>query len=160
MPRSVSIPYNGRDIPMRRYMSSERYQYQVSAQIPDWRYRIVDSGIRVSGTVQFEIRPTPDQAATVTVFYIPNPPLLATDGTDDAIELDGVAGWDEAVVLHATIKVKEKQEEDVADLKADLSAILNEVLLDATDRDEGEPKRVRDVELDVLDADFYWRYQR
>jgi len=160
MPRSVSVLYNGRDIPMPRYMSSERYQFQVSSQIPDWRYRVVDSGIRVGGAVQFQIRPEPNQSATVTVFYIPNPPLLATDGSDDAIELDGVAGWDEAICTHAAIKVKIKQEEDVTDLKDDLASLLAEVSLDATDRDEGEPKRVRDVELEVMDSDFYGRYSR
>lgn len=155
--RSVSVAYQGRDIPMRRYMSSERYQYQTGSQIPDWRYRIVDSGIRVTGAVQFQIRPTPTTAATVTVYYLPNPPLLTTNGTDDGVVLDGVAGWDDLAVLHAAIKAKEKQEEDVADLKDDAAGIEAEISVDATDRDQGEPKRVRDVERDTLETDMMWR---
>ena len=158
--RSVGVAYHGRIIPMRRYMSSERYQLQISSQIPDWRYRIVDSGIRLTGEVQFQIRPEPQAGATVTVFYIPNAPKLNTDGTDDTEQLDGVVGWDEVIVMHATIKVKEKQEEDVADLQGDLAVLLGEINVDATDRDEGEPKRVRDVELDLVDSDIYARWSR
>ncbi len=155
--RSVGVLYNGRIIPMRRYMSSERYQYQTARQIPDWRYRIVDSGIRLTGEVQFRVRPDPQTGATVTVYYIPNAPRLNTDGTDDTEQLDGVVGWDEVIVLHATIRAKEKQEEDVADLKDDLGVLLGEIGVDATDRDEGEPKRVRDVELDLINSDLWLR---
>ena len=144
----VEISYQGRWILMRRFMPKEKRQLQTARQLTDWRYRLVDSGVRVAGAAALNIRPTPNTAATLRYYYVPNPPRMETDGTDDAVELDYVAGWEDAVVWHAVIKIQDKQEEDSSAKSADLAALLNQVEKDAADRDEGEPKRVRDVELE------------
>jgi hypothetical protein len=159
MIRNVAFNDNGRWIPMRRFMSSERYQFQTGSQKWDVRYRIRDSGIRVGGTAQLELRPEPNWSDTVRVAYIPAPPSLDLTGADDAVTLDGVAGWEEFVILDAVIKLKEKQEEDATSEIGDLVRLKADIAEDASDRDEGEPKRVRDVENELSDVDFWFRGQ-
>lgn len=145
-------------VPIRRAMSSERFQYQTNSIKADTRYRVRDSGVRIGGSTRIELIPTPTWSGSVKVWYLPNPPQLTTAAaTDDAAPLDGVAGWDEMVVLDAVIKIKAKQEEDPTVEAASLAALEAEVRRDASDRDQGEPKRVRDVSCDMAGTDDWWR---
>jgi hypothetical protein len=78
---------------------------------------------------------------TATIWYYPAPPVFV--GDDQSV--DGVAGWEEYVVLGAAIKCLLKEESDVRELAALQQAKLAEILSTAGTRDAGRPDRVTDV---------------
>lgn len=81
---------------------------------------------------------------TFTVYYTPAPTRLSS-GTDT---FDGIAGWEEWVVLDAAIKCMAKEESDVSILAAQKVAIEKQIEQLAGDRDAGWPERIVDVSRD------------
>lgn len=73
--------------------------------------------------------------------YIPAPQRLAEDGQS----WDGIAGWEEAVVLDTAIKMLQIEESDPSILAAQLADEMRNISLMAGDRDTQWTSRVVDV---------------
>lgn len=80
---------------------------------------------------------------SISLNYIPTPPKLATGGDT----VDGIAGWEEYVVLDAAIKcmLKDQDMEMVAALEQRKAGIKARIDTMATERDAGQTSRVQDV---------------
>ncbi len=80
---------------------------------------------------------TPDSYYSMEIVYIPRPPLLESvrDGSDG---MNFVAGWDEYVVLDASIKCVGKRDQDTRDLKEERSDWLRTVEEAIAPRDAGQ----------------------
>lgn len=74
--------------------------------------------------------------------YTPSPPRL---GLGASQIVDGVAGWEEWIVLDATIKILAKEESDTTDLKQQRADLQMQIEQLAGDRDAGTADRVVDV---------------
>ena len=113
--RNVAVTYGGFKRTIQPFMPKEQ---------PRWSETSVPPGL------------------TITCRYVPAPPRLVL-GQDQSV--DGVAGWEEWIVLDATIKCMSKSDEDATlflQQKADLEAQINAL---AGDRDAAWPDRVTDV---------------
>lgn len=88
--------------------------------------------------------PVPSGQFTVTMWYIPTPPVLVNPGD----MFDGISGYEELVVLSAAIKLLTKQEqfEHAQVLMAEREAVKADVLSNLT-HDAEMPERVVDVTL-------------
>lgn len=64
---------------------------------------------------------------------------------DDSTTLDGIAGWEEFVVIDAAIKAKVKQEEDVQELAGQKLAMTQRIEAMASGRDAGQAQHVSDM---------------
>lgn len=112
---------------------SERNRPQDTGNKRGTRYRVMGSNLRLS--------PTPNWSGTVRVWYIPAPATLTAD-TDT---VDGVAGWEEYIVLHALIQYSAKSEEDSSLHAAQLGAIKEQIKQLAGTRHEEDADTVRDI---------------
>ncbi len=108
------------------------------------RYHLVGSSLYFS--------PTPSAVHSFTVWFTPAPQTLGSDGAT----LDGVAGWEEYVVVDAAIKCLLKEESDVSALMARKQQLQERIRNMAEARDAGEPHRVRDTAGWYVD-DWYLR---
>lgn len=89
--------------------------------------------------------PTPSwtETAGVRLLYTPTPPRL----TYDSDTLDDIANWSDWVVYDVIIKLVGGKEEGDASQFERLLAKLNDRINEmATNRDVGEPDRIRDVD--------------
>jgi hypothetical protein len=64
---------------------------------------------------------------------------------DDGASFDGIAGWEEYVILSSAIKAKIKQEDDVSALAAQLLSVSNRIDAMSEGRDAGQAQHVSDV---------------
>ena len=127
-------------VPLERFNWGERhrkYDYATASNFPTdataTRYRIMGSNIRFT--------PVPNWSGTVRVWFIPAPPDLS----DDVTTVDGIAGFEEWVVLDCCIKCLAKEESDVSVFLDAKMRMEDRIKRLASDRDIGEPDRVRDV---------------
>lgn len=95
--------------------------------------------------------PTPTATYTVTVWYYPAP-VKMTAGSDT---IDGVAGWEEYVVVDAAIKCLRKDDRDPSVLLAQKAALQKRIIDAAALRNAAEPERVGDV--DGSGYGMWWR---
>lgn len=143
---AIELLLNGQWIPLVRH------------QLSGLTASIVDTGrpreqFLAQGNIV--LRPTPDAAYTVRVSYVPTRALMVVD----ADTLDGVSGWEEYVVVDAAIKALNKEESDSSALNYEKAALLSRIESAAERRDEGQPRRVVDVEqqgLSELDRHSVW----
>ena len=140
----VDVTSGSKSYPMKRFNFSERNALQdAGATELSTRYRAIGT------TIKFI--PTPNWSGTVTVWYCPAPSEL----DEDSDTWNGFAGWEEYAVVDCCIKLAQKQEEDATLLvkqKADLVARIRNM---ATDLDDNEPDRIRDVEMETLGLDVW-----
>ena len=136
----VDVLEGSRWYPLRRYTFAERNQHQGNSSKVSTRYRIMGENLR--------LRPTPTWAGTLTLHFIPTLPTLVNPG--DTFE--GFAGFEEYAVVNAALAIKEAAEEDVQALMIERKALYSDIKQSAAERDDAEPDRVRDVEVEgVLD---------
>jgi hypothetical protein len=64
---------------------------------------------------------------------------------DDAASFDGIAGWEEYVILSSAIKAKIKQEDDISGLAAQLLSVSNRIDAMSEGRDAGQAQHVSDA---------------
>lgn len=88
----------------------------------------------------FRFWPTPNATETVRCWYLPAPAELSLD-TD---VFDGIAGFEEVVIVDAAIKAKTKRDEPVADLVSERKELMSEIETIASDVDHGDPAYVID----------------
>lgn len=104
------------------------------------RYRIVGGGIDGAGT-RIVFDPDPG-TATYGYWYIQAPQLLAS-GAD---EFDGIAGYEDRVVLYAALRVYIRQQDpDQAAIAAEIARIDAAISASAAHRDVGHAPRIADV---------------
>lgn len=100
-----------------------------------YRYLIQGSKIK--------ILPQPDSGITFKMWYIPAPTKI----TNTAQIIDGIAGWEEVVVLFAAVQIMNKQELDSTALKREYMEAVDRVITMATERDAALPERVTDLSV-------------
>jgi hypothetical protein len=132
----------------RPFMNTERNRYK---WYPGWIYtqpvfyRLGGTlgGTFPNGSIRFI--PAPSGTYSVTLWYVPTPTKLAAGGDT----FDGIAGWEEYVVLDVAIKgaTKDGDWDLVNALKADKMAMKARIEAMAGMRDQGQPDRVQDVSL-------------
>jgi len=98
-------------------------------------------GYRLFGGTTIKLIPTPTQAGTIRLWYIPAVGNLV-NGTD---QLDGVNGYEEYVVVDAAIKCLLKEETDVTFLEMRKQQLLRRIEVMSDERDVGQPDTIRDV---------------
>lgn len=141
----VDLAVNGRNVTLRRYEFPERNRYQNPVVLPAFTplvYGIEGEKLR--------LLPAPTGAQSVTVWYVPAPPLY----TGDSVYIDGIAGWEEYIVVDCVIKCLQKQESDASSFFAQKEALRRRIQAMSTMRDQGEAARV--IDATSLD-DVNWR---
>lgn len=107
-----------------------------------WPYGVTRVGYTPIGTstgqMKLWLSPLVGSGHTVRVWYVPRP---ATPTADTDV-VDGVAGWEEYVVVDAAIKARVKQESDVGALMAQKAALLARIEAMAANRDAGRAHHV------------------
>lgn len=112
---NVSVTYGGFKRTIQPFMPKER---------PRWSETAVPSGL------------------TISCRYVPAPPRL-TLGANQSV--DGVAGWEEWMVLDACEKCASKEESDALEFARQKAAVEKQINEMAGDRDAAWPERVTDV---------------
>ncbi len=135
----VSASIGGSDTPLRRMEISERDDFGGSTANSSWQ-----SGsppwYMVRGA-SLLLRPVPDGVYTVTFWYVPHITALSADSDT----VDGVNGWEEYIEITAAIQAVIKEEGDAAPLLNERARMDARIDAMASDRDEGSPRRVKDV---------------
>lgn len=132
-------------ITLQPYLFSERNLYK-SVYAGGWgvdynlRYRVV-------GGSNIEFIPIPLNTVSLTVWYIPAPPVLTVLSTPD-----GVSGWEQYIVVDAAIQCLLKEESDVTMLMARKEGLRQRILANAPYRDASRAERPHDVDLELLTA--------
>ena len=136
--------------------------YRLRRFNPEERNRLQGSGAskretmyRAMGRTNLILAPTPSWGGTVRVWYIPNPPNYATDGSENSNTFDYIAGWEEYVITDCLIKFAGKEESDASLYAAQKNALIRRIKSMAADLDDAEPDRIRD-EWSVDDWPTYW----
>jgi hypothetical protein len=124
-------------------MFEERNDYSLGINGSARGYRLVGSNI--------VFYPKPPSGQVYRHIYIPAPANISAVVTSTAV--DGVAGWEEYIVVHAAKTIKQKQEDDAAIM------VLNSKLRDLEERintmaqDRDAPRRI--VDVNEPSGDFY-----
>lgn len=137
-PLAVDRQWGADWIACEPWQIAERNDYgNGHATIP--AYRIIGGGLTGS-TAQVYFEPDPG-TATYRLLYVQAPQLLTADGST----LDGVAGWDDYVVLGVAIRMKEKEESDYSGLMARRAQLEARIKRMARGRSSGRAARINDV---------------
>lgn len=132
--RGVDITINGSALYVSRWKFEERRNYFSQTNVA-WGYESPVAYHLTGQNIQF--KPTPAIDVDATLWYYPAPPRM----TDDAHTIDGVAGWEEFVVLGAAIKMLAKDNRDAALLLAERDRQEMRIISQAT-RSDDIPDRV------------------
>lgn len=97
------------------------------------RYRLHGSNLWLT--------PLPASGQTLRVWYVPRLTPLSADGDT----FDGISGWEEYIVVEAAIRCLVKEESDPSAMFARKAALLKRIEEMASNRDEGAPPVVSDV---------------
>lgn len=111
---------------------------ELVSSTPGWSGEPFAYRIRASN---IDFLPLPVSGLKITLFYIPAPPTLVNDSDT----IDGIAGWEEIIILDAAIKLKRKDDLDASDLERDRALVVEEVKGLSAKRDVSQPGRVSDV---------------
>jgi hypothetical protein len=96
-----------------------------------------------------ELFPTPPANQSYVLRYVPAPKklvIVVNDPLTETAVIDGIAGWEERLVLEAIKVFRVAEESDTADVRADIDAIDKRVRADADDRNATQAQRIADVE--------------
>lgn len=122
----VDLIDGGKRYPLQRYESAERNFYQNATSSYALGYRIVGTKIRLSPATS---------GGTYQHIYIPAPAVL----DDDADTVDGVAGWEELIVIDAAIKCRRKEDESVSELKEEREHLMARIKRASENRYQATP---------------------
>jgi hypothetical protein len=110
-------------------------------------YGVTNIRYRFTGN-NLEIVPITQAGQYIRIWYAPRPRILMAD-TDI---LDGIAGYEDYVILSAARKAMLKQEQDVSEIDRELAFIKENLEEAATNRDVSEPATVSDSRM----RNFAW----
>jgi hypothetical protein len=135
-------------VPLGKYNFAERhrrYDFATASNFPTdataSKYRLLGSNIVIS--------PVPVWGGTIKIWYIPAAATL----DEDTDTFDGIAGWEEWVVLDCCIKCLAKEESDASQFLDQKLRFEKRFQALAEDRDIGEPDTVRDTLKEALAYD-------
>lgn len=135
----VDFKLNGLWVEIRPFNFSQRnipFTIDRNGYHPNIRYRLMGSKLRFI--------PTDEATGTYRYWYIAKP-NIPTELTDT---IDGENGWDEYVVCDAAAKCLAKEESDASYLLAERDQWLEDIMIHASNRDEGGTETVEDVTSD------------
>lgn len=138
----IDIQVGGLWVSLKRYTMGARNRAQEASTLKDARYRLIGTKLRFT--------PSPTAAHTCRVWEVPAPTKLVDD--DDTF--DGIAGWEEYVIVDSAIKCLAKEESDVRVLAAAKAAQVERVTRASKNRDIGEPDEITDI-YDCEIDDYY-----
>lgn len=129
-------------------MFEERNNYSVGVNGSARGYRVVGSNI--------VLYPKPPSGQVYRHTYVPAPANISALPTNTAV--DGIAGWEEYVVLHTARTLRAKQEDDAA--VTQLNRRLQEMAerIDEMAQDREPPRRIVDVNETSFDYDPTMRW--
>ncbi len=132
-------------VTLKPFTFSERNRYSV----PNFQsfYGVTNLRYRINGS-NIWLTPLPTGGQQLQLWYVPEPTSLV-NLTDT---MDGIAGWEEYVIVDACIKALNKDETDATAFmkqKADMKARLEDM---AQNRDAGSPATVADSQA----GDMWW----
>lgn len=131
--------------PLQKVMPHELHLVDVNQTGVAGFYEIVGSSLM--------LYPRPAGTQTYRHIYIPAPPELSGPSTN----VDGVAGWEEFLVLKGAIRCLQKEESSATHLERKLALITDRIEKARLNRDLLANNRVVDVEEDrYLDASDLW----
>jgi len=110
-------------------------------------YGVTNIRYRFTGNY-LQIVPITQACQTIRIWYAPRPKILMAD-TDI---LDGIAGYEEYVLLSAARKAMVKQEQDVSEVDLEIKFIEDNLEEAASNRDISEPATVSDSRM----RNFAW----
>jgi hypothetical protein len=87
---------------------------------------------------------TPNQI-TISSPVMNTAPIVTLAFWTDAVTIDGIAGWEEYVVIDAAIKARVKQEQPIDDLRVQKAEMVKDIQDMAEGRDAGQAHHVSDV---------------
>lgn len=137
--KGVDVDYEGRQYSLRRFTWSERNGAVSNNGTPLYSF-YHEFGSKIY------IRPTPQWSGTLTVWFIPNPPLLVND-TDT---IDTYAGWDEYVVLDVLFKAAVARDIDPSAISVQKDAAKKRISAAASSTDHDQPRMVGDIEAESI----------
>lgn len=121
---------------LRKFNFRERNRYHDDSfsrrGVTGIRYRIIGSSIYLT--------PVPDSAVPVRLWYVPAPTKLESDSDT----FDGIAGWEEYVVVDAAIKMLNKEESDVTVLLRERDLLQRRIESSAVGRSQ-DPETIVDT---------------
>lgn len=126
---------------LERFVFAYRNVVQLVTNREDTRYGVEDNQLR--------LYPSPTWGGTVRLWYHIAPTRMVAD----ADTIDGVAGWEEYIVLDVCLKIKAKNEEDTTPYQMQLEKVKARITSMASQRDISEPMRI----LPALPI-WTWRY--
>lgn len=102
-------------------------------------------GIQTGATVTaIDLGTTPNQV-TLSAPVLQTLPIVTYAFWTDAVTIDGIAGWEEYIIIDAAIKARVKQEQDVADLRIQKAEMVAAIEGMAEGRDAGQAHHVSDA---------------
>ena len=146
--KSVDASLTSRTLTLRQFQWEDRNRYQESS---GWD---IDAPVawRLYGN-NIVFTPRPNGAYTVTLWYHPTPPAM----TGDSDTIDGVSGWEEAIVVGTAWKLAlEESDHELGDrLGAEYQRQLARILDFGAVRVTEETEYARDVYKGSWDEDVY-----
>ena len=136
---------------VRPFVFEDRNRRRIADRLrgvyPQVRYRIVGDNIRIS----------PEDQATgdYRLWYVPSHTALSSDSdTVDSIVTRN--GWEEYIIVDASIKCLQKEESDVSVLFAQKQDLIKRIEEMAQNRDAGETDRITDVTMSGYDDPYFF----
>lgn len=144
--KHVSVTVDGQPYIVKRYNpmegdAIERLSWQNT--YPQF-YELVEDTI--------EIKPTPAADYDMVIYYSRAPQRLSSGSAT----FNGVAGFEEWVVLNAAIKVRRKNRQDASDLVADAGEVWAWIESTGNDRDHGQAMTIADGQSVMGDEVGFW----
>ena len=142
----VDMQSNGEWVALRPFSFADRNKYSLASFVGSsvlTRYRVRGNSLWLT--------PTPANGAAFRLWYVPR--FTELEESDDV--MTGVNGWEEYVITHAAIEMKDKEESDVTILLAKKSSIKAEIESISPNRDAGGPDVVTDTSQLGLWSDPY-----
>lgn len=147
--RGVDLTIDGGSnwVPLRQFDFQRRNAKNFGAWWYNREYRILNNHVYLT--------PVDQANGSYRLWYVPKASNLVLD-TDT---VDGINGWEEYIIVDASIKCKQKSEEEVNDLKETKMQLKARILEASKNRDAGMPQVISDAESGLYGSDFdYWRF--
>lgn len=142
-------PANNQWLTLRRFNFNERNVLNrgvtpTSLGLPSLRYLVFGNTLKLT--------PLPPANITLRAYYIPTISYLVND--TDAFNF--ISGFEEYVIIDASIKCMQKEESDVSILALQKQAIIKRIQDMAPNRDAGEAAHITDVSQDSQGGNRGW----
>lgn len=115
---------------------------------PSTTYSGVPFTYRLHGS-NIELLPTPNSTYTITLWYVPNVQQSPTGSGNDADTIDTISRLDDFLVAYAAkpVAIRDSKWPLVAELRATMAELDEEIAVVARSRDKNSPSRIVDEAL-------------